>query len=71
MCAKLLSLVPYAAISVSLLAAALGLRAATFPIRETINHLTSDIGRQGKWASWAALAAALSAVLQSIDRFLQ
>jgi hypothetical protein len=68
---KLISLLPYASIAVSLLAAALGLRAATIPIRQTVNHLTLDIGRQGKWASWAALAAAVSAVLQSFDRFLQ
>jgi hypothetical protein len=69
--AGLIAYIPYASIAVSLLAAVLGIRAATIPIRESLDHIMMDIGRQGKWASWTALTAAAAAVLQSVDRFLQ
>jgi hypothetical protein len=64
-------LIPYLSIATSLAAAGLGVRAATIPIRDSMDDMMSDIGRQGKWASWAALAAGFSALLQAIDRLTQ
>ncbi|ESX26505.1 hypothetical protein X765_22040 [Mesorhizobium sp. LSHC440B00] len=64
-------LVPYLSIATSVVAARLGIRAATIPIRDSIDDMMPDIGRQGKWASWAAVAAGLSVLLQSLDRLWQ
>lgn len=64
-------MIPYLSIVTSLVAAALGIRAATIPIRDSIDDMIPDIGRQGKWASWAAVAAGISVVLQAIDRLTQ
>ncbi|RUV88804.1 MULTISPECIES: hypothetical protein [unclassified Mesorhizobium] len=62
---------PYLSIVTSFVAAALGIRAATIPIRDSLDDMMPDIGRQGKWASWAAVAAGASVVLQSLDRLWQ
>lgn len=64
-------LLPIAAIAASFAAAALGLRAATVQVRDNLDKFMSDLQRQGRWASWAAFAAAVSVVLQSVDRLLQ
>lgn len=44
-------LIPYLSIATSLVAAGLGIRAATIPIRDSTDDMMLDIGRQGKWAS--------------------
>ncbi|TGQ94645.1 hypothetical protein EN794_053305 [Mesorhizobium sp. M00.F.Ca.ET.151.01.1.1] len=62
---------PYLSIIASIVAAALGFRASTVKIRDSIDDMMPDIARQGKWASWAASAAAVAVVLQSLDRLLQ
>jgi hypothetical protein len=59
------------AIAASCVAAVLGLRAATVEVRDNLDEFINDLRRQGRWASWAALAAAVSVVLQSVDRLLQ
>ena len=58
---------PYAAIVSSLFAAGLGIRAATYPVRDQIDHMMPDIARQGRWASWAAVAAGISVVSKVFD----
>jgi hypothetical protein len=53
------------------LAAVLGLRAATVPVRDNIDKFIGDLQRQGRWAAWAAVANALAAavlVYQSFGR---
>ena len=60
----------FAAIISSLLAAALGVRAALVHVRDSQDHFIADLHRQGRWASWAAVAAAVSAGLQAADRLL-
>ncbi|RWP57401.1 MAG: hypothetical protein EOR07_31215 [Mesorhizobium sp.] len=62
---------PYLSILSSLIAAGLGIRAATCVIRDSLDDFMSDIARQGRWASWAAVAAGLSVVLQALDRLGQ
>lgn len=43
----------------------LGIRAATIVIRNSMDDFMADISRQGRWASWAAVAAGVSVVLQA------
>lgn len=62
---------PYLSILSSLAAAGLGIRAATVVVRDSLDDFIGDIARQGKWASWAAVAAGISVVLQAIDRLAQ
>ncbi|RVD30530.1 hypothetical protein [Mesorhizobium sp. M4B.F.Ca.ET.017.02.2.1] len=64
-------IIPYASIAASVVAAALGLRAATYPIRDSIDDMMADFGRQGKWASWAAVTTAVAVILQGVDRLMQ
>ena len=53
------------AITFGVVAAALGVRAATMHV-----HFVEDLQRQARWASWAAAAAAGSAVLQAAEKLL-
>ncbi|RUX47773.1 hypothetical protein EOA33_17530 [Mesorhizobium sp. M4A.F.Ca.ET.050.02.1.1] len=55
---------PYLSILSSLIAAGFGIRAATITIRNSIDDFISDLTRQGRWASMAAVAASLSVILQ-------
>jgi hypothetical protein len=64
-------LLPYLSIAVSVLAAGLGIRAATITIRDSIDDFMNDIARQSRWASFAAVAAGAAVVLQSMDRLMQ
>jgi hypothetical protein len=61
---------PYISISVSLLAAFLGVRAATVKVRDNQDAFISDLQRQGRWTACAAAAAAISTVLQAVQQFL-
>lgn len=61
---------PYLSIAFSVVAASLGIRAATVEVRNSQDDFIDDLKRQGRWASWAAVAAAASVVLQSLDRLL-
>jgi hypothetical protein len=70
-CMEKIDYLPWLAIAVSLTAAGLGLKAATVQISDNIDQFMNDLRRQGRWASWTALLAALSVVLQSIDRLFQ
>ncbi|MEI9414732.1 hypothetical protein [Mesorhizobium sp. Cs1321R2N1] len=58
-------------IATSILAACLGVRAATITIRDSMDDFMADIARQSRWASFAAVAAGLSVILQSVDRLSQ
>jgi len=42
---------PYLSILSSVIAAGLGIRAATYVIRDEIDNFMNDIASQGKWAS--------------------
>jgi hypothetical protein len=65
-----LDTLPYLAILTSVVAAVLGIRAATIPWRDTVDHMVADLRKQGRWSSWAAAAAGVSVVLQAMDRLL-
>lgn len=65
-----MTVLPYLAIFSSLIAAGLGIRAATIHVRDNLDEFIGDIHKQGKWASWAAVAAGASVVLQAVDRLL-
>jgi hypothetical protein len=62
---------PYLAILMSLIAAAFGVRAATIHVRDSMDHFIADLHTQGRWAGWAAFAAAVSVALQAVDRLSQ
>lgn len=57
-----------ASIAASGMAAILGVRAATVEVRDNMDAFISDLQRQGRWASYAAVAAAIATVLQSIQQ---
>lgn len=61
----------YLSILASFVAAALGIRAANVIIRDSIDDFMVDIGRQNRWASYAAVAAGASVFLQSVDHLAQ
>ncbi|RUX78272.1 hypothetical protein EN925_10215 [Mesorhizobium sp. M7A.F.Ca.US.006.04.2.1] len=62
---------PYLAIASSVVAAGLGVRAATVVVRNSIDDFMTDIGRQSRRASFAAVAAGASVILRSVDRLAQ
>lgn len=64
------SLLSTAAIAMSGLAAALGVRAATIEVRNNVDEFINDLQRQGRWASFAAVAAALATALQAAKELL-
>jgi hypothetical protein len=55
---------------VGVVAAFLGVRAATVKVRDNMDGFISDLQRQGRWAGCAAAAAAVSTVLQAAHQFL-
>jgi hypothetical protein len=63
-----MTLLSTAAIFASGAAAILGLRAATMEVRDNIDVFISDLQKQGRWASYAAVAAAIATALQSIQQ---
>lgn len=58
------------AIFVSLLAAFLGVRAATVKVHDNQDRFILDLQRQGRWAGYAAAAAAISTVIQAVQHFI-
>ncbi|HZS64860.1 MAG TPA: hypothetical protein VFA53_10255 [Xanthobacteraceae bacterium] len=61
---------PVAAIMVSAIAAILGVRAAAVQVRDNQDLFISDLQRQGRWASYAAIAAAIATALQAVQQFI-
>jgi hypothetical protein len=59
-----------AVIIIGLVAVACGLRAATIEVRDNMDAFISDLHRQGWWASMAAIAAAVAAMLQAVQYFM-
>ena len=59
-----------AALAMSALAAILGVRAATIIVRDNVDEFINDLQRQGRWASGAAVAAALATAFQATKEFL-
>jgi hypothetical protein len=57
------------ALVVSGLAAILGVRAATIVVRNNVDEFINDLQRQGRWASAAAVAAAIATALQAAQHF--
>jgi hypothetical protein len=53
------------------IAAVLGIRAATIDVRNNIDEFIGDLHRQGRWASYAAIAAACATALQAVQQFSQ
>jgi hypothetical protein len=47
----------------------LGLKAATMPVRDSMDDFMADLRKQGRWTSFAAAAAAVSVLAQAIERF--
>jgi hypothetical protein len=58
------------ALSVSGMAAILGVRAATIVVRNNLDEFINDLQRQGRWAGAAAVAAAAAVALQAAQNFL-
>jgi hypothetical protein len=54
------SLLTWGALAFTILAALLGLRAARVTIRDNQDEFIGDLGRQGRWASLAAIANAIA-----------
>lgn len=61
---------PILAILSSVVAAMLGIRAATVKVRDSVDEFIGDLQQQGRWASGAAVAAGVSVLLQALDRLL-
>jgi len=59
-----------AALAVSGLAAILGVRAAAIVVRDNVDEFVNDLQRQGRWASYAAIAAAFATALQAAQHFI-
>jgi hypothetical protein len=49
----------------AIVAAGLGVMAATVHIGDSMDQFIADLHRQSTWAAWAAVAAAISAGLQA------
>lgn len=60
-----------AALGASCVAGAFGVRAATIHIRDNIDEFINDLHRQGRWASAAAILAAISSGLQAAAQFVR
>jgi hypothetical protein len=60
----------YVALAFGVVAAGIGVRAATVHVRDNLDAFISDLHRQSSWASWAATMAACSAILQAIEKIL-
>jgi hypothetical protein len=60
----------YAALAVAFLAAAFGIRAATVHVRDDQDNFISDIHRQSWWTTLTAITAAVSVILQAIEKIL-
>lgn len=58
------------ALAMSGVAALLGVRAATIVVRDNIDEFIGDLQRQGQWASYAAVAAAIATALQAAHQFV-
>ncbi len=54
----------------AVIAAVLGAVAANVPISDSVDNFIADLHRQGTWASWAAITAAISAGLQAVAHFV-
>jgi hypothetical protein len=50
-------------------AAVLGVRAATVTVGDNMDGFIGDIQRQGRWASWAAVANAIAAAVLIVQTF--
>lgn len=61
---------PVAAIIVSGIATILGVRAAMVKVRDNMDMFISDLQRHGRWASYAAIAAAIATALQAAQQFI-
>lgn len=48
-------------------AAMLGVRAATIEVRNNLDEFINDLQRQGRWASMAAVAAAIAIAFQGLQ----
>jgi hypothetical protein len=55
---------PIAALLLSGVAALLGIRAATMKVRDNQDAFIADLQRQGRWASYAAIAATAGRVAE-------
>ena len=59
-----------ASIVSGLLAVAFGILAARVEVRDNIDKIIEDLAQQGRWASMAAIFAAVAAILQAIHYFI-
>jgi hypothetical protein len=60
-----------AAVGFTALAAVLGVRAATVDVRDNMDKFMEDLQRQGRWASWAAVANAAAAAVLIVQTFVR
>ena len=64
-----MNLLSATSVILSCIAAVLGIRAATVQVRDNMDAFISDLQRQGRWASYAAMTAALATAPQAFQQF--
>ena len=60
----------WAIVALGVLTAALGFKAVTIEIRESMDDFIADMQRQGQWVRWAAIAALLTAAASAVKEAL-
>jgi hypothetical protein len=55
-----------ASLLVPIFGAVIGIRAASIVVRDNLDEFISDIRRQSLWATWAAIASSIAAILSAI-----
>jgi len=55
---------------IALAGALVALRAVLIRIRDSQDHFISDLHRQGRWASWAALLACIASIIGVVAELL-
>ena len=65
-----LEVVKWASAMLGVVAALLAVRAATVHVRNSLDDFIADIHRQSWWATWAAVATSLTALLLVAQTFM-
>ena len=60
----------WAIVALGVLTAALGFKAVTIEIRDSMDDFIADMLRQGRWARWAAIGALLTAATSGVKEAL-
>ena len=64
------SALSWASIVLAGVAAVLAIKTATISVRNNVDVFIDDISRQGRWATWTALASAAAVAAQAMEKLL-